>query len=367
AKAALRLSSELLDRLNKTGPDRETSPQMLSELKTKTLLTRGSAQARLGNLAAARKDFIAARDVAPNSTEVFVNLAALAKAEKKSDEASGFYENALAIDPTNSIALAGLIDLYAGQNDLTKAHARLDQVLNSNPNNASLHYLKAQIYGYERNTQGAEAELRKTLELDPNYLAAYSALGALFVNTEQRDRAIAEYRKILELRPENSTAYTLIGMLEDARQNYSAAAESYRKALEKDPNALIAANNLAWLYAERQELNGNLDEAVRLAQGVVQKNPNVASFVDTLGWVYYKKGLHTAAVEQLQKAVSVDETLAKTANATPSPNFRYHLGMALMAKGDKPAARRELESALRLGEKVPFADAEVARKALATL
>jgi hypothetical protein len=41
--------------------------------------------------------------------------------------------------------------------------------------------------------------------------------------------------------------------------------------------------------------------------------------------------------------------------------------MALKAKGDNGAAKRELETALRLGEKVPFAEAEDARKALATL
>jgi hypothetical protein len=41
--------------------------------------------------------------------------------------------------------------------------------------------------------------------------------------------------------------------------------------------------------------------------------------------------------------------------------------MALKAKGDRPAARRELELALRLGEKVNFADAGEARKALSEL
>jgi tetratricopeptide (TPR) repeat protein len=114
-------------------------------------------------------------------------------------------------------------------------------------------------------------------------------------------------------------------------------------------------------------LNGNLDEAVRLAQAVVQQNPNVAGFVDTLGWVYYQKGLHAAAVDQLQKAVSIDERVASMGNVSPSPTYRYHLGMALKAKGDSGAAKRELEMALRLGEKVPFADGEDARKALATL
>lgn len=366
-KAALRLASELIDRLNKTGPDRENSPQMLSEIRVRTYLTRGAAQAQLGNMAGARQDMLAARDAAPNNAEVFINLAALAKAEKKNEEAAAFYENALALDTTNPAALAGLIDLYARQGETGKAHARLDQVLSSYPNIAALHFLKAQVYGYEKNIQGAEAELRKTLELDHNYVAAYSALGALFVNTHQEERAIAEYKKILELRPENATAYTLIGMLEDARKNYSAAVENYKKALEKDPNALIAANNLAWLYATQKELNGNLDEAVRLAQGVVQKSPNIAGFVDTLGWVYYQKGLHAAAVDQLKKAVSVDEAAAKAANANPSPNYHYHLGMALKGKGDTAGAKRELDAALRIGEKVPFADAEQARKALSEL
>src|ERR1044072_808010 len=177
--------------------------------------------------------------------------------------------------------------------------------------------MKATVFGYQQNSQMMEAELNKALELDPNYLPAYSALAALYIQSKQEDRAIAQYQKIISLRPENSTPYVVIGMLEDQRKNYDVAADNYRKALEKDPNSVIAANNLAWLSAATG--NGNLDEAVRLAQGVVQKNPNVAGFVDTLGWVYYKKNLYAAAVDQLQKAVSLDEAAARNAGATPSP------------------------------------------------
>lgn len=366
-RGALSLSSQLLDRLAKMAPDAESSPQMISEVRAKTLMARGTAQAQLGNYQVARQDFNAAREISPSDTSVYINLAALSLAEKKPDEAAAFYEKALSISSTDFGALNGLINLFARRNELSKAHARLDQVLASYPNNASLHFLKAQIYGIERNQQGAESELRKTLELDSNYLAAYSALGALFVNTKQNERAIAEYKKILEIHPDNPAAYTLIGMLYDARKEYAVAADNYRKALEKDQNAVIAANNLAWLYAVHPELQGNLDEAVRLAQGVVQKSPNVAGFMDTLGWVYYKKGLHVAAIEQLQKAVSVDEAAAKNVNVPPSANYRYHLGMALKAKGDKEGAKRELTMALRLADKAPFAEIDEARKALATL
>jgi tetratricopeptide (TPR) repeat protein len=112
---------------------------------------------------------------------------------------------------------------------------------------------------------------------------------------------------------------------------------------------------------------GNLDEAVRLAQGIVQTNPEVPSFADTLGWVYYKKGLYGAAAEQLKKAVTVDEDAARRSNSIPTPTYHFHLGVALAAKGDKAGARREIESALRLSEKTSFPEADEARKALATL
>jgi len=77
--------------------------------------------------------------------------------------------------------------------------------------------------------------------------------------------------------------------------------------------------------------------------------------------------LHSAAIEQLQKAVKVDETAARAANVSPSATYHFHLGMALKAKGDNPAARRELEAALKLSDKSPLADADEARKVLATL
>jgi tetratricopeptide (TPR) repeat protein len=100
---------------------------------------------------------------------------------------------------------------------------------------------------------------------------------------------------------------------------------------------------------------------------VVQQHPQVAGFVDTLGWVYYKKGLNDVAVEQLRKAVSLDEAAATRAKVSPSPTYRYHLGMALKAKGDAEGAKREISVALRLADKVPFPYADEARKALAPL
>lgn len=365
AQGVLSLATDLLSRLSKTASDRDNSPQLLAELAEKAYLARGTAQVQLKNLAAARQDFELARQIAPSDPNVYNNLAFLSLAENKPDEGLASFENALRVDATNFVALNGIITQYAKTQQLDKAHSRVDQVLTVYPNVAWLHYLKAQVYGYQHNAQGAEAELRRALEIDPNYLAAYSALAALFVNFDQTDRAIAEYKKALAVRPDNAMLYAVIGMLEDARGNIDAAVENYRKALELDQNNAFAANNLSWNYAVHGK--GNLDEAVRLAQLVVQRNPNIAGFVDTLGWVYYKKNLYAAAAEQLKKAVDLDEAAARAANKSPTATYHYHLGMALKAKGDKDGSRRALETALRLAQKKPFPYEDDARKALATM
>src|SRR5215831_787900 len=364
-KSALQTASQLLDRLSKATPDRDLTPQMIADMRANTLVLHGSAALQLRDTKTARADFMMAHDAAPRNADIYVNLAAVALSENKTDEAIGFYNNALAVDNANFNSLRGLITIYAARNQTSQAHTRVDQSIASQPNNAGLHFLKGQVFGFEKNAGAAEAEFRRALEIDPNYLAAYSALGAMFVNTNQQDRAIAEYTKIVEHRPDNAAAYTLIGMLEMNRQNIDAAIDNYRKALAKDENAVFAANNLAWLYAEYGK--GNMDEAVRLAQSAVQAGPGVSSFSDTLGWVYYKKGLYGAATEQLKKAVSIEEQAARRSNGSPAPAYYYHLGLALSANGDKAGARKQLETALRLGEKANFVEANEARKTLATL
>jgi tetratricopeptide (TPR) repeat protein len=364
-KSVVTLATDLLNRLSKTAPDRDNSPQLLGEIGEKAYLARGTAQLQLKNVAAARQDFDMARQINPSDPAVYNNLALVAAAENKPEDAMASFENALRVDATNFVALNGIIGQYARANEFDKAHARVDQALSSYPNVAWLHFLKGQVHRLQNNGSAAEAEFRRALEIDPGYLPAYSSLAELFITANQVDRAIDEYKKIISIRPDNATVYTLMGMLEDSRQNYDAAIGHYRRALELDQNSVIAANNLAWSYAVNGK--GNLDEAVRLAQTVVQRNPNVAGFADTLGWVYYKKNLYAAAVEQLQKAVALDEAAARAANGSPSATYQYHLGMALKQKGDKAASQQALQAALRLNEKRPFPDAEEARKALATL
>ncbi|HEX8163290.1 MAG TPA: tetratricopeptide repeat protein [Pyrinomonadaceae bacterium] len=361
-QAALRQSNDLVEKFGHATADGRVTPAMMNELRAKALTARGSAQAQLKNLAAARADFTAARDLLPNSPASHTNLGAIAANEGKRDEAMQHYERALQLDATNFDALNGLVNLYAAQKEFDKAHARVDSALAVKQDSAPLHFLKGQIYGRQFDAKGAEGEMRRALELDGNFVPAFNSLAALYINTNHPDEAIASLREWAAKRPDDPGPHVIMGMIEDKRQNYEKANESYRKALTIHPDDIFSANNLAWNYAEHG--GGNLDEAMRLAQGVVQKFPDEPGFADTLGWVYFKKGLSTAAVDQLQRAVARAQ-----AKGSDSPSYRAHLGQALAAAGRRAEARQQLQQALAAGggKALTPAQAEEARRALATL
>ena len=90
-----------------------------------------------------------------------------------------------------------------------------------------------------------------------------------------------------------------------------------------------------------------------VAQRAKQVQPNFVNATDTLGWIQYKKGLYSSAIPLLQECVT---------KVPQSATYHYHLGMALLATGDRAKSRDQLEAALRL--KLAGADAENARKAL---
>jgi tetratricopeptide (TPR) repeat protein len=360
-QTAQRQASDLIDKLSKATPAPGVSAEMLSDVKAKALSARATTYVQMKNYAAARADFSAARDLAPNAPASYTNLAAEAGVEGKADEAMQLYERALQIDPTNFDALNGIVNLTLSKGEFDKAHARVDQAI-AQKESGPLHFLKGQIYGRQFNAQGVEAEMKRALELEPNFVPAFNALAALYINTNQPDQAVASLRDWAAKRPDDSNPYVLVGMIEDKRQNYDAADDAYHKALTVKPDDIFSANNLAWNYAEHGK--GNLDEAMRLAQGVVQKYPEEPGFADTLGWVYFKKGLNAAAVEQLQKAVAKAQ-----AQGTDSPVYRLHLGQALAAAGRKAEARQQLQQALGAGKDKGLTpeQAEDARRALANL
>lgn len=363
ADGAFKMANELLAKVNAATPNAETGVTMLHDLQAKGWTARGLAQIDLKKLPDAQADLQKALAMTPDSAAAMVNLAKVFVAKGEDANAIEMYEKALIADAQSFDAVSGLVTVSIRTKQTQAAHARLEQLIDRNAGRgdllAALHYLNADLYGAEKNTASQEAELMKSISLDENYLPAYSAFAALLAGRNQTAEAIAQYQTIVAKKP-SAPVYTLLGMLEDALTNTAAAEQNYRKALELAPDSPIAANNLAWLLAENQ---GNLDEALQLASASVGKNQSVAGYYDTLGWVYFKKGLYPSAVEQLRKAVAIDE---KSGNAV-NPGYRVRLGEALAAAGDKASARREVETSLKFEDVLSQQEANDARRVLASL
>lgn len=98
--------------------------------------------------------------------------------------------------------------------------------------------------------------------------------------------------------------------------------------------------------------SASLDRALQLSEKLAGSLE--PTFVNTRGWVRYKRGEYQQALPLLQQAVDT---------APDSPLMRYHLGMAQLRLGDRDAARRNLEVAVAASS--PFAGLDEARSALA--
>src|SRR5688500_13073237 len=110
-RSTITLANELLNRVSKTAPDRENSPQVLGEIQENTLLARGTAQMRLNSYAAARHDFEPSRQIAPEDTDVYKRLAMLAVEENDPEECLAALDQALRVDPSNFAAVNVLLTL----------------------------------------------------------------------------------------------------------------------------------------------------------------------------------------------------------------------------------------------------------------
>ena len=121
------------------------------------------------------------------------------------------------------------------------------------------------------------------------------------------------------------------------------AMRSFERVLEKDPKNEVAANNVAALIADyKYQDQQQLERALTLADRF--RASENAYFLDTLGWLQYRKGDYPVAVAFLQRA---------RAQSASGPQFNYHLGMALYRDGQKEKALAELAQAFPEGADYP--------------
>jgi putative PEP-CTERM system TPR-repeat lipoprotein len=287
----------------------------------------------------------------PQHARVHVQQGVLAGAQSQIAAARASFDRALTLDSGSIDALTGLIALDLSSRNFASAKQRIEQRLQAGTTDGAVLLLAARTYASANDLAASESMLRRVLEVSPALLPAYSMLGQLYLKQGKLDEARKEFDALAERESKPVAALTMSGTILLTQGNTALAKQRFERAVSLDSHAAVAANNLAWLYAESNE---NLERAVMLAVSASQVMPESPEVLDTLGWVYVKNNLPTLAVPPLVRAVEKNPG---------NPTYSYHLGLAYEKAGDHSQSRRSLEKALAL--KADFAGAEDARRALA--
>ena len=253
------------------------------------------------------------------------------------------YERALTLDPDSVDALSGLVSLDLTEKRFAMARERIERAQARQPDRPEYLLLLGQALLAEGDAAGSEAAYRRLIAIDPGHIRASLQLSALLERRQRADESRTILEKLLERRPSAADARIALATLLQNTGRTAEAQAHYKKVLDANPRAAVAAYKLASLQVE---LGESLDAALALAVTAVQELPDDPGANDAIGWIHVRKNLPRVGLPHLERS----------ARAAPdNPTYRYHLGMAYLAVGQKEKGRSELARALALNPAFRFA------------
>jgi len=127
-------------------------------------------------------------------------------------------------------------------------------------------------------------------------------LAYIYILTGRAELAEAELNRLQGSGLESVMLYNTLAYAAYIQEHYLGAIEFYEKALELDKDNPTALNSLGYILADM-----GLDtlRALRLCRKAVDKNPENAAYLDSVGWASYKCGKLNDARSWLRKAMDI--------------------------------------------------------------
>jgi predicted Zn-dependent protease len=198
--------------------------------------------------------------------------------------------------------------------------------------------LSARVHAAEGQWEEAEAAAWKAIERGLGGRDSHDLIVRSYLARKGSDPRV-QMERLLAARPDDVSALVVAGGVHMQRKEFSLAAAAYEKCLSIRPDAILALNNLAYLYAEQL---GNADRALELARKARELDPNSPEVADTLGWILFNRRDYAGALE----------LLAESAARLPSnPEVQFHFARASQMMGQvEPARAAFAKAAAAAGE-----------------
>jgi tetratricopeptide (TPR) repeat protein len=282
----------------------------------------------------AEQDIDKAIEIAPQNAFGYVQMGNLRLVQKQYSDAAKAYQDALDRNANSTDALRGLASAYIAEKQVDKAVDVAKVQIGKSPNNSSFYALLGTVLSRNKgDLSGAEAAFEKSVGLDKQNSDALIQLCQVQAARGEIDQAIATGEQSLKANPRQPNLDVLMGNLYQSKSDWKSAEDAYQKALAINSQDPVASVELARVMLSKGE---NLDVALSLAQTAGRGLPNSPSVVDTLGWIYYRKGVYPLAVNYLEQALKLQEKN----NMPDNPDIDYHLGWAY-EKAQQPALARQ--------------------------
>jgi len=225
-------------------------------------------------------------------------------------EAIEFFNQAIAIDPNNSAAYAGIADCYnmlvvygrvEPKEGFPKAKEAATKALEIDESSAEAHSSMAFIkFRWDWDRAATEREFQEAIKLKPAYAPAHQWYSSYLVAVERFDEAIAEAKRTEEL----------------------------------EPLSFVASSHLGWIYY----LSGQNDKAIEQCRKILELDPSSFPARRYLGLAYEAKGMYAEAITEFQTGVKL----------SGSPLMLALLGHAYAASGKTAEAKQVLNDLQQL-------------------
>ncbi len=387
---------EVLDRAAKIHSNDPAFWMRLGKLYM-AILFKSDSQPKPDELKRTNEVFKKAAEHAGDDPAVLKEIADYYAASQQLKEAIPLYLHVLELQPDDANAREKLATGFILTNQRGKAVEMLEQIIKEHPEKYQSYDLLAQVLEDEaRSLQRANrleeakakfakvaANYEQSLLINPSHPSTYLHLAELLLGplrdadravkllTEARHRfpgapEIVYYLAIAqrEAKQSQQAVATFEEALHEAQLdedddvinakfyfNYGAAAEQaglyekaanlLRKSIALDPaNSAEAYNYIGYMWADH---NMNLDEAEAMIKRALESEPNNASYLDSLGWVEFRKGKFDQALNDLLHAAKSVER--------DDPVVFEHIGDTYLKLNRVPEALDAWQKALALDPK----------------
>lgn len=283
-------------------------------------------------------------EVASDASErrmVEVDLALLYQRARRVDRAVALFQKLSDDSPGNPSLRLLLASALSDGDRHGKALEMADQARDSLPDDADprirrdVTISRAQILSKAGQVRKAVDSLRELPTADVGTETAYSLTVDLYMSHQLYSEARETLEKALADHPSSEILQFQKAAFFERQKSFKEAEVEFKKILEINPEHHLSLNYLGYMLADQ---GIELETALVLVQRAVDLEPFNGSYLDSLGWVYFRLDKLDLAEQYLTQAVRLND-----GDAT----IFEHLGDLQVRLGQVDKARQSYRSSLR--------------------